>query len=122
MFNIISSSTPYIASGKLRALAVSGAKRSAALPNVPTIAEAGVAGYDAVSWHGLLAPAGTPATVINAVHDAALKTLREADLRQTLEAQGFDIRGENAAKFGAFLKAEVAKWTRVVKNSGARVD
>ncbi len=122
MFNIISSSTPYIASGKLRALAVSGATRSAALPNVPTIAEAGVAGYDAVSWHGLLAPAGTPATVINAVHDAALKTLREADLRQTLEAQGFDIRGENAAKFGAFLKAEVAKWTRVVKNSGARVD
>ncbi|MEI6358285.1 MAG: tripartite tricarboxylate transporter substrate-binding protein, partial [Verrucomicrobiota bacterium] len=69
-----------------------------------------------------LAPAGTPATVITAVHDAALKTLREADLRQTLEAQGFDIRGENAAKFGAFLKAEVAKWTRVVKNSGARVD
>jgi tripartite-type tricarboxylate transporter receptor subunit TctC len=122
MFNIISSSTPYIASGKLRALAVSGATRSSALPNVPTIAEAGVAGYEAVSWHGLLAPAGTPATVINAVHDEALKTLREADLRQTLEAQGFDIRGENAAKFGAFVKAEVAKWTKVVKNSGARVD
>ena len=122
MFNIISSSTPHIQSGKLRALAVSGATRSAALPAVPTVAEAGVPGYEAVSWHGLLAPAGAPANVIAAIHDETVRILREPDIKQALEAQGFDIRGENAAKFGAFVRSEVAKWTRVVKDSGARVE
>jgi tripartite-type tricarboxylate transporter receptor subunit TctC len=122
MFNIISSSTPHVTSGKLRALAVSGLTRSAALPAVPTIAESGVPGYEAVSWHGMLAPAGTPSAVLNALENETAKALREPDVKQTLESQGFDIRAENAAKFGAFVRAEVAKWTKVVKSSGARID
>jgi len=122
MFNIISSSTPHVTSGKLRALAVSGLTRSAALPAVPTIGESGVPGYEAVSWHGMLAPAGTPSAVLNALENETAKALREPDVKQTLESQGFDIRAENAAKFGAFVRAEVAKWTKVVKSSGARID
>jgi len=122
MFNIISSSTPHVTSGKLRALAVSGLTRSAAVPAVPTIAESGVPGYEAVSWHGMLAPAGTPSAVLNALENETAKALREPDVKQTLESQGFDIRAENAAKFGAFVRAEVAKWTKVVKSSGARID
>jgi tripartite-type tricarboxylate transporter receptor subunit TctC len=122
MFNIISSSTPYISSGKLRALAVSGATRSPALPNVPTVAEAGVPGYEAVSWHGLLAPAKTPASVILRLYEEVHRMLQEPGIKQTLESQGFDIRGESPAKFEAFAKSEVVKWTKVVKDSGARVD
>ncbi len=122
MFNIISSSAPHLANGKLRALAVSGATRSAALPAVPTVAEGGVPGYEAVSWHGLLAPAKTPAAAVAALFDETVKLLRDADVRQSLESQGFDIRGENAAMFGAFVKSEVVKWTRVVRESGARLD
>ena len=122
MFNIISSSTPHLASGKLRALGVTGATRAATLPNVPTIAEAGVPGYEAVSWHGLLAPAGTPAAVVNVLYDHSRRIMTEPDVKQALEAQGFDIRNEPPDRFAAFVKSEVAKWTKVVKESGAKAD
>ncbi len=122
MFNIISSSTQHMASGKLRALAVSGATRSAALPNVPTVAESGVPGYEAVSWHGLLAPAGTKSIIISELNKKIVYILRQPDVKETFQAQGFDIRGEDALKFGAFVRIEVAKWTQVVKHSNVRID
>jgi tripartite-type tricarboxylate transporter receptor subunit TctC len=122
MFNIVSSSVPHIASGKLRGLGVSGLTRSPLLPDVPTVAEAGIAGFEAVSWHGLLAPARTPAAVIKRLEAEAASVLDDANVRAVLGAQGFDIKAEGAGRFSAFIRGEIDKWTKVVKASGAQVE
>lgn len=122
MFNIVSSSVPHITSGKLRALGISGLKRSQLLPDVPTVAEAGIAGFEAVSWHGLLAPARTPAAVIKRLEAEVASVLNGATVRAVLSAQGFDIKGEGAGRFRTFIGGEIKKWTQVVKASGAQID
>jgi tripartite-type tricarboxylate transporter receptor subunit TctC len=123
MFDNLPSSLPHIRSGKLRALAVTSAVRSAALPDLPTIAEAApLPGFDASSWFGLLAPAGTPAEIVQRVQRETAKALAGAALKERLLAQGAIPGGNSPAEFAAFIAAETRKWTRVVKVSGAQVD
>jgi tripartite-type tricarboxylate transporter receptor subunit TctC len=123
MFDNLPSSLPQIRAGKLIALAVTSAQRSPALPDVPTIAEAGpLKGYEASSWFGLLAPAGTPADIINRIQQETAKALATPALKERLTSQGAIPSGMPPAEFGRFIAAEAKKWTQVVKVSGAKVD
>lgn len=107
---------PHIRSGRLRALAVSSAKRNPALPEVPTVAESGVAGYDMINWYGAVLPAGTPAAAISRLNADINKALQLPDVQQRLAALGADPLGGTAAEFGAYIKAEIAKYTAVVRD------
>ena len=109
---------PQVDAGRVRALAVSGPKRIEALPAVPPVAEAGVPGYEAMQWYGLLAPAGTAPAIIARLNAEALKALRSDEMKQRLALDGAEPLGTSAADFGAFLKAELAKWTRVARAAG----
>ena len=125
MFDNLPSSLPHIKAGKLKALAVTSASRSTALPDVPTVAEVGGAtlkGYEASSWFGLLAPAGTPAEVVNRLQQETAKALGSAALKERLQAQGAIPGGNTPAEFSALIAAETTKWAKVVKASGAKVD
>ena len=125
MFDNLPSSLPHIKSGRLKALAVTSAQRSGALPDVPSIEEAGGAalkGYEASSWFGLLAPAGTPADVVNRVQQETAKALAQPAMKERLLAQGAIPSGNTPAEFVRFIDAETKKWARVVKVSGAKID
>jgi len=112
------SSAGHVASGRLRAIAVSTTKRISSMPNLPTIAESGVPGYEMGQWYGLLAPAGTPAAVIERVNAEAGKALKHPDLRTRFQAEGADPAHGSPAEFGAYFKAEIAKWSEVVRKAG----
>jgi len=122
MFDNMPSSIPYVRDGRLRALAVTTTRRSPALPDVPTISEAGVPGFEATSWFGLLAPAGTPATIIARLNASVLKALADPEVKKKLVEQGAEPSGETPEQFAAFIKAETVKWGEVVKRSGAKID
>jgi len=123
MFDNLPSAMPHIKSGKLKALAVTSAQRSAALPDVPTIAEAGpVPGFDASSWFGLFAPAGTPADIVNRINQETAKSFQSPAFKERLLSQGAIPGGQPPAEFAKFIAAETKKWTQVVKVSGAKVD
>jgi tripartite-type tricarboxylate transporter receptor subunit TctC len=125
MFDNLPSSMPHIKAGKLKALAVTSAARSGALPEVPTVEEAGGAllkGYEASSWFGLLAPAGTPADIVGRVQQETAKALATPAMKERLLAQGANPSGNTPAEFARLIAAETAKWARVVKASGAKVD
>jgi len=122
MFDNMPSALPYVKSGKLRALAVTSARRSPAMPELPTIAEAGVKGYEASSWFGMLAPAGTPKDVVAKANGAILKSLSTPDIKEKLSSQGAAPAGDTPEKFAAFIRAEIDKWAKVVKASGATID
>ena len=124
MFDNLPSALPQIRSGKLKALAVTSATRSAALPDVPTIAESGGAlkGFEASSWFGLLAPAGTPPEIVNRLQQETAKALGTPALKERLLSQGAVPSGMISAEFGRFIAAESAKWAQVVKASGAKID
>ncbi len=111
-----------IRNGKLRPLAVTSAKRVDDLPNVPTINESGYSGFDAVTWFGLLAPAGTPKDVIARINTEFNKALQNAELRQKLGNEGADPAGGTPEQFAALIRDEIPRWGRVVRESGARVD
>jgi len=119
MFDNMPSAISHVKAGKLRPLAVTTAQRSPALPDVPTIAEAGVPGYEATSWFGLLAPAGTPAPVVTKLNAAILKALADPDVKKKLLEQGAEPAGETPAQFAAFIASETVKWGKIVKQSGA---
>jgi len=116
-FNTAPVAVPHIRSGKMRALAVSSAKRNPALPEVPTVAEAGVPGYDIILWYGAVMPTGTPAAIVNRLNADINKALKLPDVQQRLAALGADPLGGTPAEFGAYTKAEVAKYTRVVREA-----
>jgi tripartite-type tricarboxylate transporter receptor subunit TctC len=123
MFDNLPSALPQIKAGKLTALAVTSSERSAALPDVPTIAEAGpVKGYEASSWFGLLAPAGTPPDIVNRLQQETAKALATQALKERLVSQGAIPSGSTPAQFTQFIAAETKKWAQVVKASGAKVD
>jgi tripartite-type tricarboxylate transporter receptor subunit TctC len=123
MFDNLPSALPHIRSGKLKAFAVTSAQRSAALPELPTIAEAGpVPGFEASSWFGLFAPAGTSAEIINRVQQETAKSFQSAAFKERLVAQGAIPGGQPPAEFAKFIAAETKKWAQVVKVSGATVD
>ena len=112
----------HIKSGKLRALAVTAAKRTDDLPQVPTVAESGYKGFEAVTWFGLLGPARLPAHVVSSVNTELNKALNSPDLRKKLEDQGLDVTPATADQFGKLIRNDIVKWGRVVKESGAKVD
>jgi tripartite-type tricarboxylate transporter receptor subunit TctC len=122
MFDTMLSSMPYVKAGKLQALAVTGAQRSAAAPDLPTVAEAGLKNYEATAWNGLLAPAGTPPAVVQTLSDAVQKVLGRADVQQKFAAQGFAADWMTPDDTRRFLGDEVQKWADVVRASGATIN
>ena len=118
MVSTIAPALPLVKSGRLRALGVTSAKRSAATPDIPTLMEAGVAGYDYSTWYGILAPAQTPRAIIDLLHRKTLAGLAREDARRKLEAQGVDTTTDTPAEFHAFLKTETRKWVDVVRAAG----
>ena len=122
MFDNMPSAIQHVRSGKLAPLAVTTAKRSPELPNVPIIAEAGVPGYEATSWFGMFAPAGTPAPVLAKLNAAIVKVLAQPDVKKKINEQGAEVYSETPEQFAAFIQAESVKWGKVVKESGASLD
>ena len=118
MFDNIPSSLPHIKSGKLKALATTGAKRDPALPDLPTIAESGVPGYESGVWFGLMAPAGTPKEIVQALYETAAKAVQKSEVREKFANIGTDVAPMNPAELGAFIKAEIAHWANLVRLAG----
>lgn len=116
MFATMPAAMPHVKSGKARPIAVTTAKRSLVMPELPTIAESGVKGYEAATWYGLLAPARTPKPVIDRLHGEIVKILA-GPTRQRLEAQGFEPNGGTPAAFATYIKSEIAKWAKVIKDA-----
>ena len=113
---------PLVRSGKLRALAATSARRSVRLPELPTVAESGLAGYEVVSWQGLFAPAGTPVAVVSRLNAEAVRVLAAADVQARLVEAGNDIVAAGPQEYAAHVRSELAKWTAVAKAAGAKVD
>ena len=122
MFDTIPNSMPHVNSGRLRALGVSGSRRSPVMRDLPTIAEAGIAGYEATTWFGLLAPAGTAADSVSRLGAAVRKAVAHEDTRQRMLGQGIEPLGGTPEAFALLIQAELPKWARVVRASGARVE
>ena len=122
MFPTIPTAIPHVRTGKLRALGVTTRSRTAIAPELPTLSESGVPGYDVSSWYGLLAPAGTPAAVVARLQREIAKVLRLPDISEKLTAQGLDLVGNTPEAFAGVIQSEIAKWAKVVKASGAKVD
>ncbi len=111
---------PHVNAGKLKAIAVTSAKRAAAVPNLPTLAESGVTGYDATSWNGMFAPAKTPRPIINKVHAEVVKALNAPDVREKLVAMGSDPVGSTPEEFYAYIKLELERWGKVIRDNNIR--
>jgi tripartite-type tricarboxylate transporter receptor subunit TctC len=122
MFATLPGSLGQIRTGRIRAIAVTSAKRANAAPDIPTVAESGVPGYEASSWFALLAPAGTPRTIVTRLNAEALNTLQLREVQESLSRQGMDPTGTTPAEADAYLKSEIAKWTRVVREAGIRAE
>jgi tripartite-type tricarboxylate transporter receptor subunit TctC len=122
MFATAASVVGLIRDGKVRALAVTTPKRTAVMPDLPTVDELGIKGFDATTWHGLVAPAGTPKEIVDTLQFAVVAALKDPTTRKVLMQLGVDIIGSTPAEFDAYIKSEIPKWTAVVKNSGAHVD
>ncbi len=122
LFSSLVQTTPHIRSGKLKALGTGGAKRNPVLPDVPTIAEAGVPGYEAVNWWGLVAPAGTPAPIIARLHKAVQEVQDAPDVQKQFSSEGAEIVRMGSAEFGAYIENEMKKWQRVVKEGGIKAE
>jgi tripartite-type tricarboxylate transporter receptor subunit TctC len=122
MFATSASVIPFIRAGRLRALAVTTAQRSSALPELPTVAEAGVPGFESITWHGVVVPAGTPLGLIEVINKKINSALREKDLKERLENLGAETAGGTPEDFAAYIAREIPKWAKVVSDSGARVE
>jgi tripartite-type tricarboxylate transporter receptor subunit TctC len=111
---------PLVREGKLRGFAVSSRKRSAVAPDLPTMAEVGFPGFEAVPWFGLLAPAGTPQPVIDKVHRETVRVLALPEVRKRLQELGLDIIGNSPAEFAAVIRSEIPEWAKVIKGAGIK--
>ena len=118
----ISGPLPQVRAGKLRVLAVSSAKRIAAIPDVPTFAEAGYPGIEDYTWIGMFAPAGTPSPVVQKLNEAVNRAIRSPDFLERIAASAFDPLGGSPQQFADYFKAEIAKWGKVVRDTGAKPD
>ncbi|MEN3382395.1 MAG: hypothetical protein V7608_2439 [Hyphomicrobiales bacterium] len=122
MFATAASVVGHIKDGLVRPLAVTTLTRTAVLPDIPTVAELGLAGFDATTWHGLVAPAGTPPEVIQMLHRAAITALNDPETRKALIGLGVDVVGSSPQEFAAYIKTEIPKWRAVVQAAGAKLD
>lgn len=122
MFDSVTSALPHVKAGKLRALGVTSAKRSSALPQVPTIAEAGLPGYEMTPWFGLFAPAGAPQAIIAKLNAEVTRIFALPDVKERLAAIGAEPMGATPEQFAALVRADVAKWTKVIQDAGIKVD
>jgi tripartite-type tricarboxylate transporter receptor subunit TctC len=122
MFDAITTMAPNVRAGKLKALGTSGRQRSGVLPEVPTISEAGVPGYDAVIWLGIMAPAGTPKTIVDRLNAEITRAVNAPEMKQAWQQQGAVPMSMSPEEFGRFLREDIEKWARVVKLSGAKPD
>jgi len=122
MFDSAIAILPMIKAGKVRPIAITSAKRSAALPDLPTFDESGMKGFESYAWYGFFAPAKTPPDVVNKLNAAALKVMKSPEWQKILADTGSENVGESPAKFTEFTRAEAAKWAKVVKQSGATID
>ena len=116
----LGSALPHIRSGKVKALAVAGARRSPSAPELPTIAASGVPGYESTNWYGFLAPRGTPQSIISVLNQRIAAVLESKDVRERLTAGGFELTTSTPRQFSDYLKSEIAKWTRTINDAGMR--
>jgi tripartite-type tricarboxylate transporter receptor subunit TctC len=121
-FTSLLETAPHVNSRKLRALGVTSTKRSATLPNVPTVAEAGLPGYEFIAWHGMLAPKGTPAAVVALLNEKLKKAMGSPEQTRRLEESGLDVIASSPEEFSAHLKTELEKWGKVIRERGMRAD
>ena len=121
-FNNILAVLPHVQSGRLKAIAVTSAKRAATVPDLPTLAEAGVPGYEATSWNGIFAPAKTPRAIIDKINAEVVKILNTPDVREKLIAAGSDPVGSTPEQFLAFVKVELARWGKVIRENNIRAE
>jgi tripartite-type tricarboxylate transporter receptor subunit TctC len=122
MFDSMASALPFVKSGKLKALAQTGSKRVAALPELPTVAESGLPGYEVAGWFGLFAPAGTPRPIVNRLSAEISQILALADVKERYASLGAEPGPSDPDQFAAFLKAEIVKWAKVIRDSGAKAE
>lgn len=122
MFDSMASALPLVQSGKLKALAQTGSKRVGALPDLPTVAESGLPGYEVAGWFGVFAPAGTPREVVNKLSTEISRILALPDVKARYSALGAEPGPGNPDEFAAFLKSEITKWAKVIRESGAKLD
>jgi tripartite-type tricarboxylate transporter receptor subunit TctC len=122
VFATAETAVPQVKAGKIRALGVTTAKRSALVPDLPTIAEAGLPGYEANNWYGLVAPAKTPAAIIERLNREVVKVLNMPNVKEQLFRSGLDASPSTPKEFGAYIKSEMTKWAKVVKASGAKAE
>jgi tripartite-type tricarboxylate transporter receptor subunit TctC len=121
-FAVISTAVPHVRSGKIRAIAVTGSKRAEALPNVPTVDEAGVKGYAATNWYGMLAPAQTPANIIDRLNREINAALKAPEVVNYLKDNGIDPAPSSPAEFARYIASEQRKWTPIIKKSNIKVE
>ena len=122
MFMPTTNAVPLVKAGRLRALAVTTQKRVPAMPDLPTVAESGLKGYESSQWYGVLAPAGTPEDITNLLNVQIVKIMHGTDLKQRLSEEGVLAVGGTRAEFATHIKVEIAKWAQVIRQSGARID
>jgi tripartite-type tricarboxylate transporter receptor subunit TctC len=122
MFDAITTMTSNVTAGQARALATTGAKRSALTPDVPTVAEAGVAGYEATIWLGIMAPAGTPKDIVDKLNAGINKVLARPDVKEAWAKQGAVPMAMTPAEFGKYLQSDIEKWANVVKSAGIKAN
>ena len=122
MTDTINTAIAYIKDGRMRAIAVTSAKRSSVLPDLPTFSESGLPGFDAAAWQGVVLPAGTPVDVVTKLNTEIIKALQDPAVRARLAAQGADVYGSTPAEYGAYIRAEMPRWAKIIKESGAKAD
>jgi tripartite-type tricarboxylate transporter receptor subunit TctC len=122
MVNPLPEMIPFVQSGKLRPIAVTSVKRSPVMPELPTVSEAGLPGYEIITWNGIMAPAGTPREIVMRLHNDVVKLLRAGELKTHLEGLGLFIIAGSPEQFAQHLRQETDKWTKIVKDSGARIE
>ena len=122
MFAIAAGVLPHISAGKMKGIAITSAKRSAAAPETPTMVELGYQGFESYAWIGLLAPAKTPPEILAKLSEATMKSLKMPEAREALQKQGYDVVGGTATEFDAFRRAEAKKWGEVIQRTGAKAD
>jgi tripartite-type tricarboxylate transporter receptor subunit TctC len=122
LFNGMLATYPSVKDGKLKAIAISSAKRFSGAPDIPTVAESGVPGFETGSWQGIVAPAGTPPEIVKKLHATVTAILATPEMKEKLVSSGAEVRPESSEQFGAFIRDEKARWAKVVRESGAKFD